>query len=67
MWVAAIGEAAERPVGYLGDLAVLFGRSTRALVLSPLKRRRISFVIVPRFQMRDHFGRLPQRLRQALL
>jgi phospholipid/cholesterol/gamma-HCH transport system permease protein len=41
MWVAAIGEAAERPVGYLGGLAVLFGRSTRALVLSPLKRRRM--------------------------
>jgi phospholipid/cholesterol/gamma-HCH transport system permease protein len=41
MWVAAVGEAAERPVGYLGDLAVLFGRSTRALVLSPLKRRRM--------------------------
>ncbi len=41
MWVAAIGEAAERPVGYLGDLAALFGRSTRALVLSPLKRRRM--------------------------
>ena len=36
MWVAAIGEAAERPVGYLGELAALFGRSTRALFLSPL-------------------------------
>jgi phospholipid/cholesterol/gamma-HCH transport system permease protein len=41
MWVAAIGEAAERPVGYLGDLAVLFGRSMRALLLSPLKRGRM--------------------------
>jgi phospholipid/cholesterol/gamma-HCH transport system permease protein len=40
MWVAAIGETAERQVDYLGDLALLFGRSTRALVLSPLKRRR---------------------------
>src|SRR5580704_16072712 len=41
MWVGAIGEAAERPIDYLGGLAALFGRSTRALFLSPLKRRRM--------------------------
>ena len=41
MWLAAVGEAAERQVDYVGSLAVLFGRSARALVLSPLKRRRM--------------------------
>lgn len=39
-WVAAIGEAVERKVGYLGGLALLFAKSFRALILSPLKRRR---------------------------
>ena len=41
MWVAAIGEAAEKQVDYVGDLALLFGRAARALVLSPLKRKRM--------------------------
>lgn len=41
MWVAAIGGGVERQVDYLGGLALLLGRSTRAMVLSPLKRRRM--------------------------
>lgn len=41
MWIAAIGEATERQVGYLGGLTQLLGRSLRALILSPLKRRRM--------------------------
>jgi len=41
MWVAAIGEAAERQIDYLGGLAQLFARSSRSLVFSPLKRRRV--------------------------
>jgi hypothetical protein len=31
MWVAAIGEVAERQVGYVGGLALLVRRSARAL------------------------------------
>jgi phospholipid/cholesterol/gamma-HCH transport system permease protein len=41
MWVAALGEATERQVGYLGGLTLLLGKSLRALVLSPLKRKRM--------------------------
>lgn len=41
MWVSAIGEATERQVGYLGGLALLLGKSLRALILSPLKRKRM--------------------------
>jgi phospholipid/cholesterol/gamma-HCH transport system permease protein len=41
MWVAAIGEASERPLGYLGGLAVLVWKSLRALFLSPLKGKRM--------------------------
>ena len=41
MWIAAIGETAETQVGYVGGLALLLGRSLRALILSPLKRGRM--------------------------
>jgi phospholipid/cholesterol/gamma-HCH transport system permease protein len=41
MWIAAIGESAERQVGYLGDLTVLLGRSLNAMARSPLKRSRM--------------------------
>jgi phospholipid/cholesterol/gamma-HCH transport system permease protein len=41
MRVAEIGEATERQVGYLGGLTLLLGRSLRAMVLSPLKRKRM--------------------------
>jgi phospholipid/cholesterol/gamma-HCH transport system permease protein len=41
MWIAAIGEVAERQVGYLGGLTQIVSRSARALVLSPLKRKRV--------------------------
>lgn len=39
-FVAGVGAAAERSVIYVGDLSLLFAKSLRLLVTSPLKRQR---------------------------
>ncbi len=40
-WVAAVGEATNRSVAYVGGLGEICGSSLRLLILSPLKRRRM--------------------------
>jgi phospholipid/cholesterol/gamma-HCH transport system permease protein len=40
-FVVEVGAATERSIAYVGGLAQLFGKSVRAVFLSPLKRRRL--------------------------